>query len=84
METDRIELDSDLSAPWLPDWETTIHNDNTIIIIIIAILIIIISSSSINITETGKQVLRRTSKSKLPHGLRVWPDEEGAQCPALP
>ena len=24
------------------------------------------------------------TKNKLPYGLRVWPDEEGAQCPSLP
>ena len=30
------------------------------------------------------QLLRRISKNKLRYGLRVWPDEEGAQCPSLP
>ena len=32
-------------------------------------------------TETGKRVLRRISQNKVPHGLRAWPDEEGARAP---
>ena len=35
-------------------------------------------------TETGKRVLGRISKSRLPDIVRVWPDKEGAECLSLP
>ena len=33
-------------------------------------------------SETGEQVVRIIYNNKLPYGLKVWPDEEGAQCPS--